>query len=42
MTHHIKVVVGGVCSICGHKQETHEGNKGCTEQNCDCIGISEY
>jgi hypothetical protein len=45
----IKILVGGKCSKCGHPQQTHEENKGCTYPmpltgnesvpcNCDSIG----
>lgn len=45
----IKIVVSGVCSICGHTQEAHEGNLGCTAPSkddpthpCLCDKIGSY
>ena len=26
----IKILVGGECKFCGHSQQTHEENTGCT------------
>jgi hypothetical protein len=44
----IKILVGGKCSKCGHPQQTHEANTGCsypmpemgegTACGCDSIG----
>lgn len=42
-------VASGVCAICGHSQEAHEGNQGCTApsqedptQPCTCTNIGSY
>ncbi|MFM7795132.1 MAG: hypothetical protein ACKO7N_00010 [Candidatus Nitrosotenuis sp.] len=42
-------VASGVCGTCGHSQEAHEGNQGCTAPStddknhpCMCTNIGSY
>ena len=38
----IKIVTGGVCKACGHKQESHESNTVCSVEGCDCTAVGSY
>lgn len=42
----IKIVASGICKKCGHSQQTHEGNQGCTypveNEPCGCTSIGSY
>ena len=38
----INIVASGVCKNCGHSQTYHEGNDGCTAEDCACESIGSY